>query len=234
MVAGGADLLDIGGESTRPLATPVAEEEELRRVMPVIQRLVRETKVPLSIDTMKPGVARAAVEAGAAIINDVAANRADPEMWRVAAKTGAAYVAVHMQGTPATMQTQPCYQNVTLEVLQFFQERISRFLGCGMAVEQIILDPGIGFGKTAEHNLELVARLGEFRLLGRPLLLGVSRKSFLGAVTGAGVKARLPGALACAVLGTAAGMNIVRVHDVAETVQAVRMAEAVLAKRPSK
>jgi dihydropteroate synthase len=155
-------------------------------------------------------------------------------MWHLAAKSGAAYVAVHMQGTPATMQQQPCYGNVTREVFQFFQDRITRFLDCGMTEEQIILDPGMGFGKTAEHNLELLARLGEFQRLGRPLLLGVSRKSFLGVVTGAGVDARLPGALACAALGTAGGMNIVRTHDVRETVQAVRIAEAILAKRPNK
>jgi dihydropteroate synthase len=231
MVAQGAEILDIGGESTRPRATPVPEEEELRRVMPVLKRLAEETRVPLSIDTMKPEVARAAVEAGATIINDVATNRTDPEMWRIAARSGAAYVAVHMQGTPATMQQEPHYENVTAEVFRFFAERINRFLGCGMTPEQIILDPGIGFGKTAGHNLELLARLGEFRRLGRPLLVGVSRKSFLGAITGAGVAARLPGALACAALGAEAGMNIVRVHDVAETVQAVRIAEAILAKK---
>jgi dihydropteroate synthase len=180
---------------------------------------------------MKPRVARAAVEAGATIINDVATNRTDPEMWRIAAETGAAYVAVHMQGTPATMQQAPHYEDVANEVQEFFRERIVRFLDCGMTLEQIILDPGIGFGKTAEHNLELLARLGEFRRLQRPLLLGVSRKSFLGAVTGAAVGARLPGALACAALGVGAGMNIVRAHDVIETLQAVRIAEAIVAKQ---
>jgi dihydropteroate synthase len=231
LVEEGADILDIGGESTRPNAAQVSEEEELRRVLPVIRALAREVRVPLSIDTMKPGVARAALEAGASIVNDVAANRNDPEMWREVAATGAGYVCLHMQGTPQTMQAGPQYEDVRRQVGEFFFERLERLNGCGVAVEQIILDVGIGFGKTLEHNLELLGGLDGFRGLGRPLLLGVSQKSFIGKLLGVGAAERLPGALACAVLAVDAGVRILRVHEVAPTVQAVRMAEAILARR---
>ncbi len=229
--AQGAELLDIGGESSRPGAEPVSEAEELRRVMPVIERLHGRVKVPLSIDTMKPGVARAALQAGASIVNDVAANRADPAMWQLVAESGAGYVCMHMQGTPQSMQANPHYHNVVREVGDFFAERIQRMNRCGMRPEQIILDPGIGFGKRSEHNLELLGGLGSFRRLERPLLIGVSRKSFVGKLLGAEIAARLPAALACACLALESGVQIIRAHDVAETVQAVRMAEAILAKR---
>ncbi len=227
----GAGIIDIGGESTRPGATPVAEEEELRRVMPVLEGVAAQTSVPISIDTRKPEVARAALQAGAAIVNDIGANREDSAMWRLVAETGAGYVCMHMQGTPLTMHLQPAYTDVVEEVEQFFFSRLRQLSHCGVAREQIILDPGIGFGKTAEHNLELLGALRRFGSLGRPLLLGVSRKSFIGKVTGTDADGRLPGALACACLGVEAGVAIIRAHDVRETVQAVRLTEAILARR---
>jgi dihydropteroate synthase len=231
LAAEGADILDIGGESTRPRATPVSEAEELRRVIPVIEQLAARLKIPISIDTMKPAVARAAIAAGASIVNDVAANRDDDAMWRVVAESGAGYVLMHMQGTPQTMQANPVYEDVVLEVHDFFSERLQRLANCGVAREQVILDVGIGFGKTLEHNLLLIGALRSFTTLMRPLLLGVSRKSFLVKAAGAEAPGRLPAALACTALAIEAGVQLVRTHDVAETVQAVRMAEAVLAQR---
>jgi dihydropteroate synthase len=231
LVEEGAEIIDVGGESTRPRALPVDEAEELRRVVPVIKELAGKSKVPISIDTMKPEVARAALDAGASIVNDVAANRQDQAMWRVVAETGAGYVCMHMQGVPQTMQLNPTYSDVVEEVEKFFRERIIRLNDCGVASEQIILDPGIGFGKTAEHNLQLLGALQRFTKLERPLLLGVSRKSFIGKLFGTELAARLPAALACASLAVEAGVQIIRAHEVAETVQALRMTEAMLANR---
>jgi dihydropteroate synthase len=229
LVEQGAEILDVGGESTRPGAASVAEAEELRRVMPVIEELADRLNVPISIDTTKPGVARAALAAGASIVNDVAANRSDDLMWRLVAEARAGYVCMHMQGTPQTMQDNPVYADVVREVGDFFSARLQRLNGCGVGREQIILDPGIGFGKTLEHNLQLLGAVRRFTTLGCPLLLGVSRKGFIGKLLGAEVAARLPGALACACHAAAAGAHIIRAHDVAETVQAVRMTEAILA-----
>jgi dihydropteroate synthase len=227
--AQGAGIIDVGGESTRPGAAPVDEREELRRTIPVIEELARKLKVPISIDTMKVGVAHAALQAGASIVNDVGANRTDPAMWRLVAETQAGYVCVHMQGTPQTMQLQPVYRDVVAEVREFFLDRLHKLSGCGVGPEQIILDPGIGFGKTVEHNLLLLGAMRQFAGLARPLLLGVSRKSFLQQVSGAPPIGRLPAALACTVLAVASGAQMVRAHDVVETVQALRMTEAVLA-----
>jgi dihydropteroate synthase len=231
LVREGADIVDVGGESTRPGATPVGEAEEIRRVIPVIERLAGRLKVPISIDTMKPGVARAALQAGASIVNDVAANREDDTMWRLVAETGAGYVAVHMQGEPATMHLNPAYEDVALEVERFFTGRLKRLNKCAVSADQVVLDVGIGFGKTLEHNLQLLAGLGRFTRLGRPVALGVSRKSFIGKITGSPENERLPGALACTVLAAEAGVQIFRAHDVAETVGALRMTEAVMAER---
>ena len=227
----GAAILDVGGESTRPGSVPVDEAEELRRVLPVIEQLAGRVKVPVSIDTVKPGVARAALAAGASIVNDVAANRSDDAMWRIVAEARAGYVCMHIKGTQQTMQDNPVYADVVREVGEFFVERLKRLSDCGVSREQIILDPGIGFGKTLEHNLQLLGAVRSFTALGCPLLLGVSRKSFIGKLLGAGVGARLPGALACACQAVAAGAHIIRAHDVAETVQAIRMTEAILAKQ---
>ena len=230
LVAQGAEILDLGGESTRPGAEPVDEAEELRRVIPVIEQLASRVKIPLSIDTVKPAVARAALQAGASIVNDVAAHREDDAMWRVVAEWGAGYICMHAQGTPQTMQKNPVYADVAGEVGGFFGERLERLNACGVAADQVVLDVGIGFGKTPGHNLQLLAALRSFTTLRRPLLLGVSRKSFIGKLLGTDLAARLPASLACACLAVESGVQMIRAHDVAETVQAVRMTEAVLAR----
>ena len=214
----------------RPYAESVSEAEELRRVMPVLEQLKGRIGVPISIDTMKVEVARAALCAGASIVNDVGASRLDPAMWRLVAETGAGYVCMHMQGSPATMQKSPRYVDVVREVGEFFIERLNQMRGCGMGADQIILDPGFGFGKTLGHNLQLLRGLRSFSRLERPLLLGVSRKSFLGKVPFGETAGRLPGALACACLAVDSGVQIIRAHDVAETLAAVRMAESILAE----
>jgi dihydropteroate synthase len=231
LVEEGAEIIDVGGESTRPGALPVDEVEELRRVMPVIETLTGQVKVPISIDTGKTGVARAALAAGASIVNDVAANRADGALWRLVAEARAGYVSMHMQGTPQTMQANPAYADVVREVREFFCDRIRRLSDCGVSPDQVILDPGIGFGKTVEHNLQLLGAARGFTRLERPVLIGVSRKSFIGKLLGVELAERLPAALACTCLAVAAGVQIIRAHDVAETVQAVRMTEAILARR---
>ncbi len=224
----GADIVDIGGESTRPRAEMVSADEEMQRVVPVIEALRKQISVPISIDTMKARVAEAAISAGATIVNDVAASRRDAKMWQIVAQTGAGYVAMHMQGTPQTMQEEPRYENVVAEVNKFFGECLQQLGSCGVQPEQVVLDPGIGFGKKLEHNLEL---LRELKVLGkwhRPVLLGVSRKSFMGSLLGAKTNERLPAALACACWAVQNGVQIIRTHDVGETKQALRMAEALL------
>jgi dihydropteroate synthase len=226
LAADGADILDVGGESTRPGAEPVDEAEELRRVLPVVRALAGRSRTAVSIDTQKPGVAQAALDAGAVIVNDIAARRGDPAMARVVARARAGYVCVHMQGTPKTMQADPVYGNVVAEVEEFFAGQLAGLADAGVAPEQVALDVGIGFGKTLEHNLRLLRALGSFRKFTRPLVLGVSRKSFIGKLLGVGVEDRLPASLACAVWAVAQGVPIVRTHDVAATRQAVRMAEA--------
>ncbi len=232
LIREGADIIDVGGESTRPKAAPVSEGEELRRVLPVIEALAGQVKIPISIDTMKPSVARAALRAGASIVNDVAANRDDADMWRAVADSGAGYVAMHMQGTPQTMQAAPSYRDVTSDVEAFFTERLAQLERAGVERERVVLDVGIGFGKTVEHNLQLLAQLHGFTRLHRPLLLGVSRKSFIPKVSGESDDAdRLAGSLACACWGAHQGVNIVRTHDVAATRQALRLTEAIAARR---
>ncbi len=196
----------------------------------MITKLAKAVKVPLSIDTTKPEVARAALSAGASIVNDIKANRQDSEMFELVSKTGAGYVCMHMQGTPETMQANPTYADVVTEVAEFFRERIHRLQACGVRSEQIILDPGIGFGKTVDHNLQLLGALQRFAGLGRPLMLGASRKAFIGKFFGTELASRLPGSLVCAVLAVQAGVQIIRAHDVAETVQAVRLVEAISEK----
>lgn len=230
LAAQGAEILDIGGESTRPGAEPVSEAAERHRVLPVVEQLAAQVRVPLSIDTMKPAVARAALQAGASIVNDVAAHREEEAMWKVVADAGAGYICMHARGTPQTMQADPVYADVVREVGGFFADRLKRLETSGVPSDRIVLDPGIGFGKTLEHNLQLLAALRSFTTLQRPLLLGVSRKSFVGKLLGAGVDERLPASLACACLAVGAGVQIIRTHDVAATVQAVRMTEAVLAR----
>ena len=231
LIEEGADMVDVGGESTRPNATPVSEGEELRRVLPVIETLARTVKIPISIDTMKPAVARAALAAGASIVNDVAANRQEDAMWRVVAECGAGYVAMHMQGTPQTMQTAPAYNDVIADVNKFFGGRLDRLKQAGVTAEQVVLDVGIGFGKTVEHNLRLLACVDSFTRWNRPLLLGASRKSFIPQAAGDAATAdRLSGSLACACWAAQNGVNIIRTHDVAATRQALRLTEAILAQ----
>jgi len=232
LISEGADILDVGGESTRPNAEPVAESEEIRRVIPVIEQLAARCDAPISIDTQKPEVARAALNAGASIVNDIAANREDDAMWRVVADSGAGYVAMHMQGSPQSMQENPVYGDVIAEVRGFFEDRLKRFESTGIAAEQVVFDPGIGFGKTLEHNLTLLGGLAGFTCLTRPILLGASRKSFMGKLLGVETANRLPGSIACACHALEAGAQIVRVHDVAETAQAMRILEAILERRP--
>ena len=227
LVAEGADLLDVGGESTRPGAAEVPADEELARVIPVVEALVAAGQ-RVSIDTSKAAVAGRALEAGAEIVNDVTA-LGDPEMAGVCAAAGSGLVLMHMKGTPRTMQADPKYDDVVIEVRDFLAERLAAAVAGGVEEERIWLDPGIGFGKTAAHNLELIDRIGELGELGRPIVLGASRKSFIGKITGREVDDRLGGSLAAAVLGIARGAEILRVHDVGETRGAVSVAESVLA-----
>jgi dihydropteroate synthase len=231
LIAQGAEILDIGGESTRPGAVPVGEEEELRRVIPVIEKLAGQIKIPISIDTMKPAVARAALAAGASIVNDVTANCNDDAMRQVVSDFRAGYVVMHAPDPPPTMQINPACKDVVREVEEFFQERLEKLNSGGISSDQIVFDPGIGFGKTLAQNLQLLASLRHFTKLRRPLLLGVSRKSFIGKLLGAEVNERLPASLACATLAIADGVQIIRTHDVAATVQAVRLTEALLAQK---
>ncbi len=236
LVAQGADILDIGGESTRPGAEPVGEAEELRRVIPVIEKLAPQIKIPISIDTSKPAVARAALAAGASIVNDVAAaTRTDFAMWEIVAEYRAGYVVMHAQGSPSTMQENPHYADVVHQVGGFFSERLSQMLNeVGVSMEQVVLDPGIGFGKSLEHNLQLLAGLRSFTKWRRPLLVGVSRKSFIMKLLAAETADRLPASLACTTLALASGAQIIRTHDVPETLMAMRMTEAVLAEPAAK
>lgn len=228
LVAQGADLLDIGGESTRPGATPVPVDEEMRRVLPVVEQLAKRTPVPLSVDTSKAAVARACLDAGAQIINDVTALTGDPVMAEVVLQARAGVLLMHMQGTPATMQSDPRYDDVVREIGQFFEARLQALAELGIAREHIVLDPGIGFGKTVEHNLVLLARLEAFQCFGRPVCLGVSRKGFLGKILDRPLDQRLAGSLAavCYALSRKA-VQVVRVHDVAQTRDAIRLFAAI-------
>jgi dihydropteroate synthase len=224
----GADLLDIGGESSRPGAAPVPLEEELRRVVPVVQQLAAQVPVPLSVDTCKSEVARQCLAAGARIINDITALGSDAAMPEVVRAAGAGMILMHMQGTPATMQDHPHYGDVVQEIIRFFEARLRNLTDLGIARERIVVDPGIGFGKTVRHNLELLARLEEFQTLGRPLCLGVSRKGFLGQILQRPVPQRLAGSLAAVGYALSRGAaQVLRVHDVAETRDVVTVFEAI-------
>jgi len=227
MAEEGADLLDLGGESTRPGSPAVPAEEEIRRVVPVLERLAAcGYALPVSIDTSKAEVAREALRAGAALVNDVR-GLADPRLAEVVAAAGVPVVLMHMRGTPADMQSRAVYGDVVAEVADELGQALARAAAAGIPAERTILDPGIGFAKKAEHSLEILARLGELRALGRPLLVGPSRKSFIGHVTGAPVEERLPGTLAAVAAAVLAGAEMVRAHDVAEARQAARLAAAI-------
>jgi dihydropteroate synthase len=228
LAAEGAAIIDIGGESTRPGAQPVPEAEELRRVLPVIERLAGDPRFVLSIDTMKPGVARAALEAGVEIVNDVTGLR-DPAMREVVRAAGAGAIAMHMQGSPRDMQRAPHYDDVVAEISNFFRQTFSTCLACGIAPMRLAFDPGIGFGKTVEHNLALLRNLDAMRVGGRPLVLGVSRKSFLGKVTGSDALAdRAWPTVALTSYGRSRGANVFRVHEARPNWEALRMTEAIL------
>jgi dihydropteroate synthase len=227
MVAAGADLIDVGGESTRPGAESVSSEEELRRILPVIESLSREIPVPVSIDTYKADVARAALDAGARWINDISALRFDPKMAHLVAESRVPVILMHMKGTPKEMQQDPHYESVLSEVYSFLEERMAFAVSAGIRLEQIILDPGIGFGKRARDNLTILAGLEQFKRLERPILLGTSRKSFIGQVLGLPPEERWEGTAATLALGLIKGARIFRVHDVGPAVRVIRMAEAV-------
>jgi dihydropteroate synthase len=227
LVAAGAEILDVGGESTRPGAEVVDINEELRRVIPVIRGL-RGIGCRISVDTSKALVAEAAIEMGAEIVNDVTALRGDPAVALVCAERGATVILMHMLGEPRTMQDDPRYGDVVAEVKCFLADRLEFAVAAGIAEERIWLDPGIGFGKTAAHNMELLRRLGELRDLGRPLVVGTSRKSFIGRVDGSAAGERLGGTIASSVLAAAEGAEVLRVHDVAEMSQALAVTAAIL------
>lgn len=228
LVDEGADIIDIGGESTRPGAEPVPAEEELERVIPVVERLAPDIPVPISVDTYKAEVAEAALSAGAHMINDISALRLDTRLGEVVARAGVPVVLMHMKGLPRNMQENPQYDSVIGEILGFLRDAVARAESCGVPRENIVIDPGIGFGKTVAHNLEILKRLGEFRSLGLPILVGTSRKSLIGKVLNLPVDQRLEGTAATVALAIASGADIVRVHDVRYMARVARMADAIV------
>lgn len=229
MARDGAAIIDIGGESTRPGAADVPEQQELDRVLPVVEAVVSAVDVPVSIDTSKPAVMRAAVAAGAGMINDIRALRAEGAL-EAAVDLQRPVCLMHMQGQPRTMQHQPAYDDVVAEVAGFLAERVRACVAAGLDEESIVVDPGFGFGKSPRHNVELLSNLRQLRTLGRPILVGLSRKSTLGELTGRDVGERMPASIAAAVIAVLEGAEIVRVHDVRETVDALRVTTAVLEK----
>ena len=232
MIEEGADVIDVGGESTRPGARPVSEDEEMGRILPVVRGLRKSAAVLLSVDTMKATVAEAALEAGADIINDVSAFRFDPRMAGVVSRQGAAVVLMHMKGTPETMQSDPRYADLFDEIGWFLKDRIEEARSAGIGRGRIIVDPGIGFGKSPEDNLALIDNLGFLEELGCPVLVGASRKSFIGKALGLPVTERLEGSIAAGVLSIARGAHILRVHDVRAMRRAADMADAILFGKP--
>jgi dihydropteroate synthase len=231
MAADGADIVDVGGESTRPGAEPIAADEELLRVIPVIEKLRTKIDVPISIDTSKTEVALAAIQAGASIVNDVTGGRADEGMLPLIAETKSALIIMHMQGTPGTMQKQPRYNEVVSDVADFFRQQYACAIGCNIDPMAIAFDPGIGFGKTLDHNLELLAQLERLRAHDRPLVIGVSRKSFLGKlIESPDMDDRGAPAVALTALLRTRGADVFRVHDVKENVSALRVTEAILGR----
>lgn len=227
MAEEGADIIDIGGQSSRPGANSVEEKEELERVIPVIKKLASRIKVPISIDTYKAGVAKKAIDAGASMVNDISALRMDEKMANIVRSIGVPVCLMHMQGTPRNMQKNPRYRDVVSEIFAFLKERIDFCEQAGIDIEKTIVDPGIGFGKTVLHNLEILKNLNQFKSLGRPIMVGVSRKSFIGKVLQLEPEERLEGSLASAIWCMIKGASILRVHDVRETKRAVKIVEAI-------
>ena len=231
MVRSGADMIDVGGESTRPGSDGVSAGEEIGRVVPVISELAASVDVPISIDTMKAEVAKEAIAAGATIINDLTALGFDPEMTGLAAETGAAVILMHMKGRPRTMQQNPRYDDVVAEVRSYLADAAERVISGGVSRDRVMIDPGIGFGKTFDHNLSLINNLDRLVDLGYPVVLGVSRKAFIGAILGAEVDERLCGGLAAGLMGAVRGAHVIRAHDVEPTVESVRVVDAVRRER---
>ena len=232
MIRDGADIIDVGGESTRPGASSVDVEDELARVIPVIKEVARQRKVPISIDTRKSEVAEEAIKAGASIINDVSGLRHDTKMASVAARHDVALIVMHMKGTPHDMQINPTYKDLIKEILESLKESIMAAKKAGLKEKRLIVDPGIGFGKTVGHNLEILNRLAEFKILGRPICIGLSRKAFIGKVLGLDDPAdRLSGTLGASAVAITKGANILRVHDVREALQVARIADSISSEK---
>jgi len=227
MVEEGADILDVGGESTRPGSKPLELEEELHRIIPVIESLVKEIDVPISIDTYKSKVAQKAIEAGAEIINDISGLHFDADLAQVAAKGNFPLILMHIRGTPETMQKHVQYDSLFSEILQYLKDSIQKAETAGLDPEQIIIDPGIGFGKTLEQNLLIIRNLSEFRVLGKPILMGTSRKSFIGKILNAEAEDRLEGTLSSIAIGILNGAHIIRCHDVLQAKKAIAVADAI-------
>jgi dihydropteroate synthase len=227
LVSNGADILDVGGESTRPGSESVTMDEEMKRVIPVIEGISNEVEIPISIDTCKSEVAKAALDAGACIINDISAMRSDPRIANVAAESQSPLILMHMQGTPKDMQKDPKYKDVMGDIKEFLEERLDLAQSKGVTRENMIIDPGIGFGKTLEHNYEIIRRLRELKDLNLPILMGTSRKSFIGNTLGLDVNERLEGTLATITMSIINGADIIRVHDVKEAVRTAKMTDAI-------
>lgn len=227
MAGEGADIIDVGGESTRPYSEKISDQEELDRVIPVIQALSKDLRIPISIDTCKAEIARQALKAGASIINDISAFRFDTEMIPVAAEAGVPVILMHMQGTPKNMQANPTYENLIPEILDFLKDAMDRAVAGGIRKDMIIVDPGIGFGKTFDHNLQIIRELAEFNALERPILLGPSNKAFIGHVLHKEPHERDTGSMAAVAASVLNGAHIVRVHNVKKTVETVKMIDAI-------
>ena len=228
MTREGADFLDLGAESSRPGSKPISEQEEIDKLIPVISSLVKITDIPISVDTYKPIVAKEALQAGAKIINDITGLQKTPEMADVISKFDAGVILMHMKGSPITMQKNPSYKNVIQEVKEFLEQSVKISKEAGIFSDQIAIDPGIGFGKKQKHNLEILSKLEKFIELGKPILIGVSRKSFIGNILNLPPERRLEGSLAASVIGITKGASIVRTHDVKETRNAIKVAEAII------
>ena len=232
MVTEGADIIDVGGESSRPGADMVPAEVEKDRVLPVIGKLAKRIDIPISIDTYKSSVARDALEMGASMVNDISALQGDPDMASVVAEAGMPVILMHMKGTPRDMQLNPHYQCLIPEIISFLRTRIQAAVDAGIPSHQIIIDPGIGFGKTVAHNLEIIRRLYEFKSLGKPILVGTSRKSFIGKILDIPTDDRIEGTAATVAVAVTNGADIVRVHDVKEMARVVRMTDAIVRSEP--
>lgn len=226
----GADIIDIGGESSRPGSGPIPDEAEASRVLPIIEKLAGRIKIPISIDTYKSSVARLALEAGASIVNDITALTGDPDMASLVADFGVPVILMHKKGTPKDMQVNPSYESLMFEIISFLADRIKTATDAGIAHDKIIIDPGIGFGKTIAHNLEIIRRLKELKSLGKPILVGTSRKSFIGKILDLPVSDRIEGTGATVAMAIANGADIIRVHDVKEMVRVARVTDAILGK----